>query len=115
MHYEQESTFYAFMAKCPSDHVKSSDWYIDSSASQHFTHRRDCFIEYTPFTDSVIIGGGKEYTVIGKGNVQIQFGGRNLIFLNILHCAWHEAEFVVGQSNYASFSTTACRLQFAQV
>lgn len=36
-----------------------------------------------PFTDSVIFGGGEEYTVVGKGNVQISFGGRDLIFLNV--------------------------------
>ena len=31
----------------------------------------------------VIFGGGEEYTVVGKGNIQIQSVGRNLIFLDV--------------------------------
>lgn len=84
MHPDQkESAFYAFMAQTSSDDVQSSAWYIDSRASRYFTHRRDWFTEYMPFTDSVIFGGGEEYTVVGKGNVQISSGGRDLIFLNV--------------------------------
>jgi hypothetical protein len=33
----------------------------------------------------VILGGGEEYTVIGKGNVQNSFGGKMLIFLNVYY------------------------------
>lgn len=44
-----------------------------------------------PFTDSVIVGGGEEYTVVNKGNVQISFVGRDLIFLNVY--------FVLGMSS----------------
>ena len=41
-HSEQtDSAFYAFMAKRSSDHIPSSAWYIDSSASCQFSHRRD--------------------------------------------------------------------------
>lgn len=80
---QKESAFYAFMAKSPADPVKSSAWYIDSSAFGHFTHRWDWFIEYTPFRDSIIFGGGEEYTIVGKGNAQIHFGERNLIFLDV--------------------------------
>eukprot|EP00253_Pinus_taeda_P004550 PITA_04550 len=73
------------MAKRSSDHVPSSAWYIDSGASRHFSHRRDWFIDFSPFSDSVVFGGGEEYTVVGKGTVQIQSGGRTLIFLNVYH------------------------------
>lgn len=52
-------------------------------ASRHFTHLRDWFIEYTPFKDSIIFGGGEEYIVVGRGNVQIHSGGRSLIFLDV--------------------------------
>ncbi|XP_059069432.1 uncharacterized protein LOC131859546 [Cryptomeria japonica] len=38
--------------------------------------------EYMPFTNSVIFGGGAEYTIVGNGNIQISSGGRDLIFLN---------------------------------
>lgn len=68
-HSEQESVFYAFMAKRPADHVKSFAWYIDSGASRHFTNRRDWFIEYTACSDFVIFGGGEEYIVVSKDNV----------------------------------------------
>ncbi|GLJ11641.1 hypothetical protein SUGI_0173480 [Cryptomeria japonica] len=71
------------MAQTSSNDVQSSAWYIDSGASRHFTHHRDWFTEYMPFTDSMIFGGGEEYTVVGKGNVQISSGGRDLIFLNV--------------------------------
>lgn len=72
-----------FMAKQPCDHVKSFAWYIVFGASWHFSHRGDWFTKYTPFIDLVIFGGGEEYTVVKKGNMQIQSGGRNLIFLNV--------------------------------
>ena len=85
-HTEQmESTFYTFMAKRPADHVKSSAWYIDLSASYHFTHRKDWFIDYQLFSNSIIFGGGEEYIVVIKGNTQIQSAGRNLIFLKVYY------------------------------
>ena len=85
-HTEQaESAFYAFMAKRPTDHVKSSAWYIDSSASRHFTHLKDWINDYQPYSDSVIFGGGEEYTVVNKGNIQIHSAGRNLIFLDVYY------------------------------
>eukprot|EP00253_Pinus_taeda_P027502 PITA_27502 len=71
------------MTKRSSDHVPSSAWYIDSGASHHFSHRRDWFIDFSPFSDSVVFGGGEQYTVVGRGTVQIQSGGRTLIFLNV--------------------------------
>lgn len=84
MHTDQiESAFYAFMAQNTSDDVQLSARYIDSGAFRHFTNRRDWFIEYMPFTDSVIFGEGEEYIVVGKGNVQISSSGRDLIFLNV--------------------------------
>eukprot|EP00253_Pinus_taeda_P007025 PITA_07025 len=85
-HSEQtDSAFYAFMAKRSSDHIPSSAWYIDSGASRHFSHRRDWFIDFSPFSDSVVFGGGEKYTVDGRGTVQIQSGGRTLIFLNVYY------------------------------
>ena len=85
-HTEQaESSFYAFVAKRPADHVKSSAWYIDSGASCHFTHHRDWFTNYQPYSDSIIFGGRGEYTVVGQGNIQIQSVGRNLIFLDVYY------------------------------
>eukprot|EP00253_Pinus_taeda_P036695 PITA_36695 len=85
-HSEQtDSAFYAFMAKRSSDHIPSSAWYIDSGASRHFSHRRDWYIDFSPFSDSVVFGGGEKYTVDGRGTVQIQSGGRTLIFLNVYY------------------------------
>jgi hypothetical protein len=62
------------MAKRQANQGKSSTWYIDSGASRHFTNMRDWFTEYTicdSFEDSVIFGGGVEFKVVSKGNVQI--------------------------------------------
>eukprot|EP00253_Pinus_taeda_P009126 PITA_09126 len=85
-HSEQtNSSFYAFMTKRSSDHVPSSAWYIDSAASRHFSHKRDWFIDFSPFSDSVVFGGGEQYTVVGRGTVQIQSGGHTLIFLNVYY------------------------------
>eukprot|EP00253_Pinus_taeda_P004299 PITA_04299 len=85
-HSEQtDSAFYAFMAKRSSDHIPSSAWYIDSGASRHFSHRRDWFIDFSPFSDSVVFGGGEKYTVDGRGTVKIQSGGRTLTFLNVYY------------------------------
>ena len=73
------------MAKRSSDHVPSSAWYIDSGASRHFSHRRDWFIDFSHFNDSVVFGGGEKYNVAGRGTVQIQSGRRTLIFLNVYY------------------------------
>ena len=73
------------MAKRPTDHVKLSAWYIDLCAFRHFTHRRDWFVDYQPYSNFVIFGGGEEYTVVGKGNIKIQSVGRNLIVLDVYY------------------------------
>jgi hypothetical protein len=31
----------------------------------------------------VIFGGGEEYKIVGKGNVQIEMQGKRLLFLNV--------------------------------
>lgn len=80
-----ESSFYAFMAKRPADHVKLSTWYIDASASRYFTHHRDWFIDYQHYSDFVIFGGEEEYTIVSKGNIQIHSAGRKLIFLDVYY------------------------------
>ena len=33
----------------------------------------------------MIFGGGEEYTIVGKGNVQISLGGKMIIFLNVYY------------------------------
>ena len=73
------------MAKRLADHVKSCAWYIDSGASRHFTHHRDWFTDCQPYLDSVIFGRKEDYTIVGKGNIQIQSAGRNLIFLDVYY------------------------------
>jgi hypothetical protein len=82
---EKEATFYAFMACTQVDQSKSFSWFVDSGASRHFTNQKYWFIDFTPSPskDSVIFGGGEEYNIVGKGNVQISFGGKMLMFLNI--------------------------------
>lgn len=35
--------------------------------------------------ESMIFRDGEELMVVGKGNVQISFGGKMLIFLNVYH------------------------------
>jgi hypothetical protein len=82
---EKEATFYAFMACTQVDHSKSSAWFVNSGASRHFTNQKDWFTEFTPSPskDSVIFSGGEEYNIVGKGNVQISFRGKMLMFLNI--------------------------------
>eukprot|EP00253_Pinus_taeda_P032099 PITA_32099 len=79
-HSEQtNSAFYAFMAKRSSDHIPSSAWYIDSGASHHFSHRHDWFIDFSPFSDSVVFGGGEKYTVDGRDDLIITGSSAHLI------------------------------------
>eukprot|EP00253_Pinus_taeda_P004407 PITA_04407 len=78
------------MAKRSSDPVPSSAWYIDFGASRHFSRRHNRFIDFSPFSDSVVFGEGEEYRVVGKGTVQIQSGGRTLIFLNVYYVPGRE-------------------------
>lgn len=84
-HTEQESTFFAFIAKRPVDQVKSFVSYIDLGASWHFTYKKDWFTKYTTCSNSLIFDDGEEYTIFGRDNVQITFGGKNLLFLNVYH------------------------------
>jgi hypothetical protein len=75
-----------FMAWDKADNVKTSAWYIDLGASRHFTNRRDWYINYVAnesSNDSVVFGGGEEYRVEGKGNVQITLSGKKMVFLNV--------------------------------
>ena len=37
------------------------------------------------FKDLVVFNGGKEFIVEGKGNVQIFYGGKMLIFFNMYY------------------------------
>jgi hypothetical protein len=101
-HTEEESTFYAFMATTQADQSRSSAWFIDSGASRHFTNRQDWFTEYSPCSskDSVIFGGGEEYTIVGTGNVQISFGGKMLMFLNVYYVPGMELNPAFSQSDY---------------
>jgi hypothetical protein len=82
---DKEVTFYAFMAYTQADQSKSYAQFVDSGASKHFTNQKDWFMEFTPSPskDSVIFGGGEEYNIVAKGNVQISFGGKMLMFLNV--------------------------------
>lgn len=61
---QKESTFYAFMAKRTTNPVHSYAWYVDSRDLGHFTHRRDWFTKFEPFSDLVIFRGGEEYIVV---------------------------------------------------
>lgn len=90
----EDSTFYAFMAKRLIDHSKSSTWYIYFGAYQHFTQRKDWFIEYMAFSNLVFFDGGEDYIVIGKGNVQISFGGENFIFINVYYLSGMKLNFI---------------------
>jgi hypothetical protein len=73
------------MACTQADQSKSSAWFVDSGASRHFINQKDWFTEFTPIPskDLVIFGGGEEYNIVGKGNDQISFGGKMLMFLNV--------------------------------
>jgi hypothetical protein len=106
------------MAMTQADQPKSFAWFINSGASCHFTNRKDWLTEYMPCSskDSVIFGGGEEYTVIGKGNVQISFGEKMLIFLNVYYMPgmelnllsvsqimWHNPQLDVNFSNHKCY------------
>jgi hypothetical protein len=73
------------MACTQVDQSKSSTWFVDLGASKNFTNCKYWFTEFTPSPskDLVIFGGGEEYNIVGKGNVQISFKGNMLMFLNI--------------------------------
>ena len=40
-------------------------------------------MNFYPYNDSIVFGGGEEFKIIGRENVQIQSGGCQLIFLNV--------------------------------
>lgn len=49
-------------------------WLIDSGASDHMTHRKEWFCEYTEFKVPVYvkIGNGEQIEALGKGNIKIE-------------------------------------------
>ena len=75
------------MATTQVDQSMSSSWYIDSGASRHFTSRKDWFIEYSNGLSKnfVAFGGGEKFSILGTGNVQLSFGGKMLMFLNVYY------------------------------
>jgi hypothetical protein len=42
----------------------------------------------------VIFGGGEEYNIVNKGNAQISFGGKMLMFLNVHYVPGMELNFL---------------------
>lgn len=84
--HNEEDDCYIFMATNKESNLNKVDWYIDSTASPHFTNKKDwCidFIENKTGSDSVSFGGGKEYEIARKGNVQIEMQCKRLFFLNV--------------------------------
>ena len=75
------------MATTQANQSKSSAWYIDSGALRHFTNRKDWFIEYSPglSKNSVTVGGEEEFAIFGTGNMQLSYGGKMLMFLNVYY------------------------------
>lgn len=73
------------MAKRQADQLMSFAWYIDLGASRHFTNMQDWFPKYIAYSskDSMIFGSGEEFTIVGKGNVQLSFEEKMLIFLDV--------------------------------
>jgi len=84
---EKKSSFYVFMATTQSYKSRSSAWFIDLGASRHFTNMQYWFTENfsSSSKDSVIFSSGEEYKIVGTGNVQISFGGKMLMFLNVYY------------------------------
>jgi hypothetical protein len=75
-----------FMERDKANNVKTS-WYIDFGCiTYHFTNKRDWYINYVTNESSnhcVVLGGGEQCRVEGKGKVQITLSSKMLIFLNV--------------------------------
>lgn len=92
-HTKEELAFNAFGVSTQANQPRSSAWYIDSGASQHFTNRQDWCTKYTPSSskDSVTFDGGEEFAIVGTGNVQLSFCGENAHVPKCLVCTKYEA------------------------
>jgi hypothetical protein len=61
-----------FMARNIYSKSGKVDWYTDLREPRHFTNIIDCyadFVEDKSHTNSIVLSGGVEYRVRGKGNV----------------------------------------------
>ncbi|KAK4385414.1 hypothetical protein Sango_2665400 [Sesamum angolense] len=68
--------------------VKSFDWWYDSGATVHVCNDKNQFKYYEDAAEGqqVLMGNANTTTVLGKGNVEVQFtSGKKLLLTNVLH------------------------------
>ena len=68
----------------------SQTWYIDSGASQHFTHQKELFTEYEEIpTKKVFMGDDRTLDAIGQGTIQVNLNSTSqqhtLTFKEVLY------------------------------
>ena len=82
---EQEGGQTAFTASVVRQ-GDSSDWVIDSGASQHISAQRDRFINYMQISPITIqIGDGTDIHAIGKGDMVIRANSVEITLRKVLH------------------------------
>eukprot|EP00253_Pinus_taeda_P005669 PITA_05669 len=68
-----------------SEQKKQGGLHQTANVAEHSEQTDSAFYAFMAKSDSVVFGGGEKYTVDGRGTVQIQSGGRTLIFLNVYY------------------------------
>ena len=94
----------------------SSDWIIDSGASQHLSAQHNWFINYQLIsTIKIQIGDGSEIEAIGKGDIVLTIATREITLHDVLHVPMIGSNLllvakIVDHGHILVFSTSGCQI-----
>ena len=113
---EQDGDQTAFVALAAKTHI-SSEWIIDSGASQHISAQRERFINYLPIsTVKIQIGDGSEIEAIGKGDMILTIATTQITLHDVLHIPAIGSNLlsvakVVDHRHHLLFSPAGCQIR----
>ena len=95
----------------------SSDWVIDSGASQHIPAQRERFINYTQISPITLqIGDGTDIHAIGKGDMVIRANSVEITLRKVLHVPRIGSNLlsvarIVDHGHHVLFAPSGCQIR----
>ncbi|KAH1030778.1 hypothetical protein J1N35_042952 [Gossypium stocksii] len=93
------------IARVEDEQLKSDDWFLDSSCSNHMCNWKECFVNFNEqFVDNVKMGENATLVVKGKGNVRLRIN-------NQIQITAKESPSIstIGKPNYKPISAASTR------
>ncbi|GAU10241.1 hypothetical protein TSUD_420250, partial [Trifolium subterraneum] len=81
---DEEETL--LMARTNSEELKNEAWFLDSGCSNHMVGNKNWLYEFDEnYRDSVKLGDDSKMSVMGKGNVKLNIGGKTHIITGVFY------------------------------